>query len=78
MVKNETANDGAAKEATMLDIRCPDCDRKLTAIEAADAATTVVRRKCRCGEHWNIVAKPMGSRNGIRLDELTWARIALV
>lgn len=63
---------------TAIAITCPDCQRKLRGFDALDAATTVIRRKCRCGEHWNIVAKPMGARGEVRLDELTWARIALV
>lgn len=59
-----------------VEIRCPDCQRKLRSVDMGRVATRVVRRTCRCGTVWTVVISPGSVHETYRVDTLTWSRVA--
>jgi transcription elongation factor Elf1 len=62
-----------------LQYTCPDCSLPLRKVESMNVATQVVKRTCRnCGQHWQIVIRPVEVTmfgKPAWLDEGTFARI---
>ena len=50
---------------------CPSCGRKLRPVPTYTVATQVVRRRCKCGDRWNLVVTPLVVRDHVRVDRAT-------
>lgn len=59
-----------------LKFQCPDCGRKLRAVEKMFEATQVVKRTCKCSKKWQINIRPVqGSKPGVFLDVATFTAL---
>lgn len=57
-----------------LKLTCPDCGKKVPLCEFFRSATIVIRRRCKCGQNWAIVVRPVSHAPGVYVHQLEWTR----
>lgn len=63
----------------VIPLKCPSCQRALRSTPLMLSSTEIVKRTCRCGEHWQVKIRPMPSPGqGMFVHECEWTFLGRV